>query len=122
MADKTVSYTYSTASLVTRGYTITRDTQTIKANGSRTEDLKCNTVMGYDVATQKWTPFISTAVDGTAHHVGIYAGPDIPFADIVAGDVTGVDIIVGGDAIAVIREDQIVFEPQWMIDNIFGNE
>lgn len=65
-------------------------------DGGRTTPLLFGTVLGKIVATGKYTAFIDeTAVNGTAIPAGIYIGPSIPAADIVAGDVENIPLLVG---------------------------
>jgi hypothetical protein len=55
-----------------------------------------NTVMAYDPATGKWNSFTDeTATDGTQFPKGILMA-DLTEAEIVAGDVVDVPILVGG--------------------------
>ena len=69
---------------------------TIAQDESRTEDLLQNTVMAQIAATGFWTPFNSVAgTDGSAIPRGIYLGEDIDEADLVAGNITDVPILVG---------------------------
>lgn len=110
MADKTVTHSYQTASLFTRGRPIVRDGQTISADAGRTEILKNHTVMGFSVVNQEWVPFESSATDTTGYIAGILLSGDISAADIVAGNVEDVIIAVGGDPITIIREDELVFD------------
>lgn len=80
--------------------------------------LLFGTLMAKIAATQKWVPFTDeTAVDGSANPQGIYIGADIAGADIVAGDVIDVAILVGN---AVIDINQIVIENSKTLDTIIG--
>ena len=81
-----------------------RDGQVIAQDGARSTDLLSYTVMYKDPATGKWSPYVA------ANNVpkGIYNGPDIPFADIVAGDVEAVNIYTGGSA--KFDVEKIVFD------------
>jgi len=86
----------STVPFIRYGMSLTKEGQTIKSNGSETLPLLPYTLMAKIAASQKWTPFISeAATDGTAIPQGIYMGPSIPAASIVAGDVLGAAILVG---------------------------
>ena len=94
------------------GLVITKDT-------GRTADLAPYTVLAKTVATGKLVPLTSvTATDGTAIPFGIYIGPAIPFADIVAADVTGNTVLVGGNV--VIDSGQLVFENSLTLDTILA--
>jgi len=82
--------------------------ETIIQIGARAVPLLQNTVMAKIAASGLWTPFINVAgVDGSAIPRGIYLGEDIPAADLVAGNVTDVPILVGN---AVVNEDKVVFD------------
>lgn len=85
-------------------------------NAGRTADLKFGTVMAKSASTGKWAPLSDLAsTTGSALPQGFYVGPDIPFADIVAGDVTDLSIIVN-DAIVDIQ--QLVLENSLTLDSI----
>jgi hypothetical protein len=72
--------------------------------------------MGKVAATGKWVPFTDeTATDGSAVPQGIYMGDDIPAADIVAGDVEDVPILVHG---MKFNEDKLVIENSKTLDTI----
>lgn len=103
---------------VLAGLNLTRNDAVIVQDAGRTADLLFGTVMAKVAATQKWTPFIlETATDGTANPQGIYLGPDIAFADIVAGDVVDIAICVGD---AVVDLNQLVIEDSKTLDTIIG--
>lgn len=71
-------------------------TGTIAQDESRTEDLLKYTVMAQIAATGFWTPFNAVAgTDGSAIPRGIYLGDDIDAADLAAGDIEDVPILVG---------------------------
>lgn len=98
------------AQLVLGGVAIKKSAQTILTDGSRTAVLYRNTVMAKITSSGKWVPWTDiTAVNGAATPRGIYVGPDITAAALVAGDVTGCDVIVGG-AGCLIDKNLLVFE------------
>lgn len=83
--------------------------QTLLQDAGRLTVLKFGTVMAQVAATKKWVPYIDpAAVDGTGTPKGILVSDDIPFADLVAGDVAGTRILLGGNAL--LNEDLVVFE------------
>jgi hypothetical protein len=87
---------------------LTKEAETVVQDAGRgTADMERNTLMSYDPATGKWSPFIDeTETDGTQIPMGILQSK-ILAADIVAGDVVDVPILVGN---AVIDQNQLVIE------------
>ena len=80
----------------------------IAQDAGRSAVLAYRTVMAKVAATEKWVPFTDeTATDGSAIPAGIYVGPDIAAADIVAGDVSENQILVGA---AFVDLNQLVIE------------
>lgn len=64
--------------------------------GRGTTALTRYTLLAKVAATGKWVPFTDeTATDGTAIPQGVYMGDDIAGADLVAGDVVDLPILVG---------------------------
>lgn len=55
------------------------------------------TIMGQISASLKLIPLVAAAVDGSQFPYGIFNGPDVPAADVVAGDVELFDVVKGGD-------------------------
>jgi hypothetical protein len=69
----------------------------IAQNAQRTEDLLPNTVMAQIAATRLWVPLTQLdQVDGSSVPRGIYLGDTIDAADIAAGNVEDVAILIGG--------------------------
>lgn len=98
----------STHKFIKDGLAYAKSAQTVVQDAGRTVDLEENTLMSYDPATGKWHPFIDeTATDGTQYPRGVIL-QTIPTADLVAGDVTGVSILVGGAC--RVDEDMLVIE------------
>ena len=90
----------------------------ILQDAGRSAVLAFGTVMAKVAATQKWVPFTDeTAVNGSAVPAGIYIGPDIAAADIVAGDVTENQILVGA---AFIDLNQLVIENSKTLDTVIN--
>jgi hypothetical protein len=80
----------------------------IVQDAQRAADLLFGTVMAQVAATELWTPWVAVnGVDGSAYPRGIYLGDTIPAADLVAGNVRGVPILVGN---ARVNENAVVFD------------
>ncbi len=108
----------SILAFILAGLGLVRTDQILLTDAGRTVDLVFGTLMSKIAATQKWVPFTSeTATDGTASPQGIYIGADIAFADIVAGDVTDISVLVGE---AVVDINQIIIENSKTLDTIIG--
>jgi hypothetical protein len=87
-------------------------------DAGRTEDLKQYTLMSQEAVSGKWVPFTDgLATDGTAIPRGIYSGEDIPYAKIVAGDVSAF-IVVGGGGIATFDKDKLIIENSKTLDTV----
>ena len=90
----------------------------IFTDAGRATPLLSKTLMAKIAATQKWVPFTDeTAVDGSAIPQGIYVGPDVPAADIVAGDVVDSQILIGA---AFIDLNQLVIENSKTLDTVIN--
>lgn len=88
----------------------------ILTDGARAIPLEKYTLMAKIVATGKWVPFTDeTAVDGSAIPTGIYMGPQIAAADIVAGDVADNQILEAG---AYFAESKLIIENAKTMDTI----
>lgn len=99
-------------------FLVNRDDQIILQDGGRSTPLLQKTLMAKIVAGGKWVPFTDeTATDGTAIPRGIYMGPDILAADIVAGDVPDVLIYTGG---FIMDEDQLIIENSKLLTTIIN--
>lgn len=91
------------------GQSLSKDNETILQDAGRATPLARFTVMARIAASLKWVPLTDvTAVDGTAIARGIYLGDDIAAADLVAGDVVGAPILVGGGC--TVDTQQLVLE------------
>lgn len=78
------------------GHAATKQGQTLKQDAGRSGNLVFGTLMAKVSATQKWIVFVNEAsTDGSNIPQGIYVGPDILEADIIAGDVEDLQILVG---------------------------
>jgi hypothetical protein len=72
-----------------------KDAETVAQDAGRGADMLVNTLMAYNPTTAKWEPFTDeTATDGTQYPRGILLRT-LAQADIVAGDVEDVPILVG---------------------------
>ncbi len=112
-----VSTNNSSVPFVRAGDSLYRDSETLLQDAGRTTPLVCGTLMAKVAASQKWVPFTDeTATDGTAIPQGIYIGPDITAAAIVAGDVVDLPILVG--ATVIIDEDQLVIENSKTVNTV----
>lgn len=112
-----VSTNNSSVPFIRFGDSLYRDSETLLQDAGRTADLVCGTLMAKVAASQKWVPFTDeTATDGTAIPQGIYLGADIASADIVAGDVTDLPILVGSNVL--IDEDQLVIENSKTVNTV----
>lgn len=108
----------STVPFIRSGVTLAREAETILQDAGRVAPLVQNTLMAQIAATKKWVPFTDeTAVDGSAIARGIYVGDDIPAADLVAGDVVDVPIIVAGAA-ATFTADDLTIENAKTLDTV----
>jgi hypothetical protein len=108
-------------SLVIGGeFTHYRGSQTIKTDAGRAVPLVSNTVVGFLPAENKWVPVdITQTTSPSVLLVGIYTGRELTAAEIVAGDVTGLNILVGGDAL--LASDLIVVDKDAAtIDDAYG--
>jgi len=84
-------------------------TGTIVKDAARTTVLKQFTVLAKVASSRKYTPYVSaTQTTGASMPLAIYLGPDIAAADLVAGDVEDLDILVGGGC--TVDENQVVFD------------
>jgi len=86
---------------------LVKSAQTVAQDLARVADLVFGTLMAYNPTTGKWVPFTDeTAVDGTQIPKGIIMRT-ISAADLVAGDVVNMPILVGN---AIIDDAQLVIE------------
>ncbi len=75
------------------------------------------TLMAKISASQKWVPFTDeTATDGTAIPQGIYVGPSVPGADLVAGDVVDAPILIGAGVF--VDKNQLVIENSKLLTTV----
>lgn len=98
------------------------DRAVIAQDAGRTTDLESRTLMAKIAATGKWVPFTNeAATDGTAKPAGIYDPEgelgDIAAADIAAGDVTDVPIIIFG---ALFDDSKLIIENSKTLDTVIA--
>lgn len=92
------------------GMSLVRNNEILLQDGGRAIPLAPFTVMAKILASGKWVPFTdeTTVETGASVPQGIFLGDAVPAADLVAGDVVGQSILVGG---ALTYDDaQLVIE------------
>ena len=91
----------------------------IAQDAQRATPILYGTVMAEIAATGLWTPFIAVnGVDGSAIPRGIYLGDDILAADLVAGDIADVPMLVGN---ATVNVTLVVFDDDTLNrDSVIG--
>lgn len=88
----------------------------LEQDAGRATVLASLTLMGKVAASQKWVPFTDeTATDGSAIPQGVYLGPDVAAADLVAGDISDNQILVGA---AFFDTNQLVIENSKTLDTV----
>lgn len=98
-----------------------KDGQTILTNGARSTALAPFTVMAQIAATKKWVPLTDVAAqtgENTAR--GILLGDSVTAAALVAGDVTGQVILIGGPC--TVDAQQLVLENSLTIDSVCSDD
>ena len=104
-----VSLNNDNSPFILAGRALTEGAETIAQDAGRAVPLAFGTLMAKVAVSRKWVPFTNeAALDGTAIPQGVYVGPEIAAADLVAGDVVDAPILVGGSVI--IDKDQLVIE------------
>lgn len=94
--------------LIKSGESLVRN-ETISQNEARTTPLLQNTVMAKNATTRQWVPFTSlVATNGESVPRGIYMGSDILAADLVAGDIPLMPILMGRSI--TVDENLVVFD------------
>lgn len=102
------------------GRSFIKDAETLLQDAGRSTALVFGTLMAQVAATRKWVPFTDeTATNGAATPRGIYVGEDVAAADLVAGDVTEVPILVGGDGITIDTQ-QLTIENSKTLNTVIG--
>jgi len=108
----------STYKFVKSGNAAAKTNETIKQDAGRAADLLANTVVSLDPVNNKWVPFTNeAAVDGTEKPTGIVLDT-VPQASIVAGDVTGISILVG--SACYVDQNMLVIENSKTLATVIG--
>jgi len=100
------------------GSALKKGGQVLLQDAGRAIPLAFGTLMAKVAASGKWVPFTDeTATNGAAIPQGIYVGEEIAAADIVAGDIPDLEIIIGGGAITVDSQ-QVVIESSKLLTTV----
>lgn len=86
----------------------TKTDATLTTDAGRTTDVAPWTLFGFNPATGKYVPWASDLATGAQTNLAIYQGDAIASADIVAGDVTDLAVVIGGER--SFAEDLLVFD------------
>lgn len=108
--------------LVLFGTAITRDSEVILQDAGRVAPLAPFTVMAQIAASKKWVPLADVSIEDTGANVarGIYLGDSILAATLVAGDVTGALILIGG--FCTIDASKLVYENSYTADTVVSDD
>ena len=93
---------------------------TFLQDSGRTIPLARMTVLGKVAASGGYVPLDATASDGRQYPSGIYNGLGVAAADIVAGDVELMEIVIGGDG--KIIEEELIFENSETLATVIDGE
>lgn len=89
-------------------------------DGARSIDLEPNTLLAKRATSQKWRAFVNeAATNGEAIPAGIYTGPPILAADIVAGDVENLPILIAGFPVE-LDEEMLIIENAKTLETVIG--
>lgn len=114
-----ISANLSNLAFILSGVSLIKDSETLLQDAGRATPLAFGTLMAKVAASGKWVPLTDeTAVDGTAVARGIYMGDAVAAADLVAGDVVGAPILVGGAC--TIDAQQLVIENSKTLATVVG--
>jgi hypothetical protein len=92
------------------------DNEIFMQDAGRTTDIAQYTVVAYDAANAKWRPLTNvTATTSLNRPMGIVLN-SLEAADIVAGDVAGNLVLVGGNI--VCAEDMITLENSLTLNSV----
>lgn len=110
----------TTVPFIRNGISLVHEAETILQDAGRSVVLAPFTVMAKVAATQKWVPLISlTTTTGASVAQGVYMGDEIAAADLVAGDVVDVPILVGGAC--KVDDGQIILDEGTLtLDDVFS--
>jgi hypothetical protein len=109
--------------LILSGAPLVRDNETLLTDGARATVLKRGTVMAQVAASKKWVPLtdIAAVTTGAAVARGILLSEDVTAAALVAGDVTGQVILVGGAAVT-LDSQQVVLENSLTLNTVVSDD
>jgi hypothetical protein len=109
--------------LILSGALLVRDNETLLTDGARATVLKRGTVMAQVAASKKWVPLtdIAAVTTGAAVARGILLSEDVTAAALVAGDVTGQVILVGGAAVTLDAQ-QVVLENYLTLNTVVSDD
>jgi hypothetical protein len=93
------------------------DFATFAQDAAIAQDLAQYTLVGKIAASGKWKLYDPAAVDGSALKLGVYMGPVVAQADIVAGDVTDLPILYAN---ARLVEGKLVIEGATTLETVIG--
>lgn len=103
--------------LIIGGNPKAKESEVVAQDAGHTSDLVYGTLMSYNPTSQKWTPFANeAATNGTQIPTGIILAKVLE-ADIVAGDVENIPILVGD---AVINKDLLTIENAKLLTTIIN--
>lgn len=105
--------------LIRGGQSAVEQNAVLLTDAGRSTALVFGTLLAKVAASGKYVPFTNeAAVDGSALPSGVYIGPDIPAADIVAGDVLDIPVLVGNGV--YVDENKITIENSKLMTTIIG--
>lgn len=110
-------------SFILRGETAVKDNEILAQDAARAAVLKKYTVLAQVASSRKWVPLTDVTAAATGENTarGIYMGDDIAAATLVAGDVTGALILVGG-ALATVDAQQLVLENSLTVNSVVNDD
>jgi hypothetical protein len=111
-----VSANITNRPFILNGEGVSKDTETVLQDAVRSGAMVRYTLMSYNPTSKKWVPFTDeTATDGTQIPTGILLA-SLTEAEIQAGDVVDVPILVG--RMLTVDRDQLVIENSKTLDTI----
>ena len=96
-----------------------RNNEVLLQDGGRATPLVKFTLLSQIAGTSKWAAFDSlvTVETGISVPRGIYLGDDIPAADIVAGDILQLSVLVGGRGVTY-DDAQLIIENSLLLTSV----
>lgn len=112
------SANFENHAFIRHGSATYREDQTVLQDAGRLTDMALYTLMSQDPTTEKWVPMTNiAAVDGTEKPTGILL-QTLATADIVAGDVTEVNILTAGH---ILDREQLVLENSLTLASVIAS-